>query len=474
MVTGGAGFIGSNLADALLGAGGTVTVFDDLSRQGSELNLAWLEARHPDRLRFVRGDVRDAAAVAEVVTGADVVYHLAGQTAVTTSVADPRSDFEANLLGTFNVLEAARRSPAPPIVVYASTNKVYGSLEHIALVEHATRHDFADLSSGIDETQPLDPQSPYGCSKGSAELYVRDYHRLYGLRTISFRQSCIYGPRQMGVEDQGWVAWFVRAAVRGEAITIFGDGKQVRDLLYVDDLIDAYVRAVDRIETTAGQVFNVGGGPPAQCPSGGVRPPPLRNRRAAPRTGAPGRGTAERPEGFLLRRREGRARAGLACDRRAGDGLGGTHGSYPRGGAYASHSILRGSRRPAIVRILIALTYFRPYVSGLTIYADRLAVRLAERGHQVTVLTSRHAPSLPRSEQADRIRIVRVPVALRVSKGVVMPTYPAAAAKRSRSHDLVNAHLPQLEAVPLAAVARLLRRPYVITYHCDVVLPPAP
>jgi CDP-paratose 2-epimerase len=261
VVTGGAGFIGSNLADALLHAGGTVTVFDDLSRQGSELNLAWLEGRHHERLRFVHGDVRDAARVAEVVTGADVVYHLAGQTAVTTSVADPRGDFQANLLGTFNVLEAARLAPAQPIVVYASTNKVYGSLEHIALVEHATRHDFADLAAGIDETQPLDPQSPYGCSKGSAELYVRDYHRLYGLRTIAFRQSCIYGPRQLGVEEQGWVAWFVRAAVRGEALTIFGDGKQVRDLLYVDDLIDAYVRAVDRIETTAGQIYNIGGGP---------------------------------------------------------------------------------------------------------------------------------------------------------------------------------------------------------------------
>jgi CDP-paratose 2-epimerase len=260
VVTGGAGFIGSNLAEALLRAGGTVTVFDDLSRQGSERNLAWLDGRHHDRVRFVRGDVRDAARVEEVVTGADVVYHLAGQTAVTTSVVDPRGDFEANLLGTFNVLEAARRSPVQPIVVYASTNKVYGSLEHTALVEHATRHDFADLAAGIDETQPLDPQSPYGCSKASAELYVRDYHRLYGLRTIAFRQSCIYGPRQLGVEEQGWVAWFIRAAVRGEEITIFGDGKQVRDLLYVDDLIDVYLRAVDRIEMTAGQVYNIGGG----------------------------------------------------------------------------------------------------------------------------------------------------------------------------------------------------------------------
>jgi CDP-paratose 2-epimerase len=261
VVTGGAGFIGSNLADALLAAGGTVSVFDNLSRQGSDLNLAWLEGRYRDGLRFVRGDVRDAAAVDAVLAGADVVYHLAGQTAVTTSVADPRADFEANVLGTLNVLEAARLRPVHPIVLYASTNKVNGSLEHVGIVERETRYDFAELEAGIDETQPVDLQSPYGCSKGSAEFYVRDYYRLYGVPTIALRQSCIYGPRQLGMEDQGWVGWFVRAAILRDEITIFGDGKQLRDLLYVDDLIDAYLRAVDRIETAAGEVYNIGGGP---------------------------------------------------------------------------------------------------------------------------------------------------------------------------------------------------------------------
>ncbi len=236
-----------------------MTVFDNLSRPGGELNLAWLRRRRG--LRFVRGDVRDASGVDEVLADADVVYHLAGQTAVTTSIADPRADFESNLVGTLNVLEAARRVRKPPIVVYASTNKVYGSLEHVALVERATRYDFAELHTGVDEAQPVDLQSPYGCSKGSAEFYVRDYHRVYGVPTVVFRQSCIYGPRQLGVEDQGWVGWFVLASILHEEITLFGDGKQLRDLLYVTDLVDAYLRAVDRIRTTAGEVYNIGGGP---------------------------------------------------------------------------------------------------------------------------------------------------------------------------------------------------------------------
>jgi CDP-paratose 2-epimerase len=261
LVTGGAGFLGSNLVSELLEDGSRVTVFDSLSRPGSELNLEWLRSRHGGAMTFAQGDVRDADAVARAVAEVDVVYHLAGQTAVTASVIDPRADFEQNALGTLNVLEAARRSSANPIVVYASTNKVYGALPGVRVVEEETRYALLDHDVGIDESRPLDFHSPYGCSKGAADQYVRDYHRVYGLRTVVLRQSCLYGPRQMGVEDQGWVAWFLIAALFGLPITIYGDGKQVRDLLYVDDAVAALRSVVDRIEVTAGEIYNVGGGP---------------------------------------------------------------------------------------------------------------------------------------------------------------------------------------------------------------------
>lgn len=262
LVTGGAGFIGCNLADRLLRDGHTVTLFDSLARPGAELNLAWLRERHGERLRFIRGDVRSAEAVSAVVAEAQVVYHLAGQTAVTTSVADPRGDFAANLVGTLNVLEAARCSQEPPIVVYASSNKVYGSMSDEEIVETPTRYAFRDLPRGVSEQHPLAFESPYGCSKGASDQYVLAYGRLYDLPTIVFRQSCIYGPRQMGIEDQGWVAWFILAAALRREITIFGSGKQVRDLLYVDDLLDAYELAVRAIDRTRGRAFNIGGGAP--------------------------------------------------------------------------------------------------------------------------------------------------------------------------------------------------------------------
>lgn len=260
LITGGAGFIGVNLAERLLGDGQGVTIIDNLSRRGSEHNLAWLQARHGTRLRFIHGDIREAGLLDTVVPGHAVIYHLASQTAVTTSVRAPREDFEINALGTLNVLEAARHCTPPPIVVFASTNKVYGALEHLAIDEQATRYTLRDLPAGIDETQPLDFHSPYGCSKGAADQYVRDYQRIYGLPTVVFRQSCIYGPRQMGVEDQGWVAWFVIAALTGRPITIYGTGKQVRDLLYIDDLVEALLLAVSHIAVTAGQIYNIGGG----------------------------------------------------------------------------------------------------------------------------------------------------------------------------------------------------------------------
>jgi len=260
LITGGAGFIGSNLAHRLIGEGHHVVVYDNLSRRGADQNAAWLRSQHGGRWTFVQADIRDAAHLRLAAARADVIYHLASQVAVTTSVLDPRHDFEVNALGTFNVLEAARLSGRRPIVVYASTNKVYGGMEDAAVVEAAGRYAYRDYPSGIPESFPLDFHSPYGCSKGAGDQYVRDYARIYDLPTVVFRQSCIYGRRQFGIEDQGWIAWFIIAVATGQPITIYGDGKQVRDVLWVDDLLDCYQAAVDRISVSAGQVFNVGGG----------------------------------------------------------------------------------------------------------------------------------------------------------------------------------------------------------------------
>ena len=261
LVIGGAGFIGSNLVSNLLTAGQNVTVLDALVRPGTAHNLTWLQS-HPQnhRLRVIQADVRDFAAVQVAVRDAEVIYHLAGQVAVTTSVSDPRLDFDNNALGTLNVLEAARLAGHRPVIVFTSTNKVYGGLEQVAVVEEQHRYRFAHCPNGISEDQPLDFHSPYGCSKGAADQYVRDYARIYGLPTVVFRMSCIYGPRQFGTEDQGWVAHFIIAALTGSPITIYGDGKQVRDVLFVDDLVRAFRLAADNIDTAAGEVFNIGGG----------------------------------------------------------------------------------------------------------------------------------------------------------------------------------------------------------------------
>jgi CDP-paratose 2-epimerase len=261
-ITGGAGFIGCNLADACIRAGHHVTLYDNLSRRGSEANLKWLRAAHGSGgFDFTQGDIRDYAAVLKAARGQEVVYHLAAQTAVTTSVTNPRSDFEINALGTFNVLEAARQAADNPVFLFASTNKVYGGMDDAVVAEGPTRYSLPGYPEGVSEVRPLDFHSPYGCSKGAADQYVRDYARIYGLRSVVFRQSCIYGQRQMGVEDQGWVAWFIIAAVAGKPITIYGNGKQVRDLLHVDDLVRAFQIATEKIDSTAGQVYNLGGGP---------------------------------------------------------------------------------------------------------------------------------------------------------------------------------------------------------------------
>ncbi len=261
LVTGGAGFIGSNYVHRLLTRGERVLIYDNLSRPGSQINLRWLRDTYGEKsIQIVSGDIRDSGLLTVAAREADVIVHLAAQVAVTTSVAKPREDFEINALGTFNVMEAARLNGRQPTVIYASTNKVYGGMEEVKTVEKPTRYEYAEYPHGIPETLGLDFHSPYGCSKGAGDQYVRDYSRIYDIPTVVLRQSCIYGPRQFGVEDQGWVAWFIIAAVMGHPITIYGDGKQVRDILFVEDLLNAYDAAIDRIDQVAGSVYNIGGG----------------------------------------------------------------------------------------------------------------------------------------------------------------------------------------------------------------------
>ena len=262
VVTGGAGFIGCNAAAAWMRRGHEVVVVDDLSRRGTDKNLEWLRTQGP--VVFERTDIRDANALDSSLKkhrGAHAVVHLAAQVAVTTSVTDPRTDFEINALGTFNVLESVRRHCPEAAVLFASTNKVYGSLPHAEVKDVGGRYELARLPHGVSEEEALDFHSPYGCSKGAADQYVIDYGRIYGLRTVSLRQSCIYGRRQFGIEDQGWVAWFTIAAILDKPISIYGDGKQVRDVLFVDDLCELYDACIENIDRVKGNAFNVGGGP---------------------------------------------------------------------------------------------------------------------------------------------------------------------------------------------------------------------
>lgn len=260
LVTGGAGFVGSNLAHALLSEGERVIVADNFSRDGVRKNAAWLRAQHGDRVRIEQVDVRDAARIAPLVRQSKQVFHLAAQVAVTTSLEDPATDLQTNVIGTFNVLEAARSMRTPPAVLFTSTNKVYGGMEEVAVELAGDAYRYADGRAGITEEARLDFHSPYGCSKGAADQYVHDYARIYGLPTVVFRMSCIYGTRQFGTEDQGWVAHFGRALYGSGPITIYGDGHQVRDILWIDDLVEAMRLAMGKIDTVAGEVFNVGGG----------------------------------------------------------------------------------------------------------------------------------------------------------------------------------------------------------------------
>jgi CDP-paratose 2-epimerase len=261
LVTGGAGFIGSNYVARLIRRGDQVTIFDNLSRAGSKMNIEWLNSINPNAFSLIEADIRNFEALQKAIMDVDVIVHLAGQVAVTTSVTNPVDDFEINAKGTLNVLEAVRNSNSKPIVIYASTNKVYGGMEDVVVQENATNYSYLDFPYGISEKFPLDFHSPYGCSKGSGDQYVRDYYRIYDIPTVVLRQSCIYGPRQFGVEDQGWLAWFIIAILTGKNISIFGDGKQVRDVLFIDDLLDLYDLCIEKIDISAGQVYNIGGGP---------------------------------------------------------------------------------------------------------------------------------------------------------------------------------------------------------------------
>lgn len=260
LVTGGAGFIGSNITDHFLQKGDDVVVFDNLYRPGVKHNIQWLLEKHGEGFNLIEGDVRDFEAVLDAVKGAQIIFHTAGQTAVTTSVENPRDDFQINALGALNVLESARAAGDDAVIFYTSTNKVYGRMADMPVVENDTRYMYEFNTDGVNESQPLDFHSPYGCSKGAADQYMHDYSRIYGMKTIVFRMGSIYGPHQFGMEDQAWIAYFVIAAVNNWPITIYGDGKQVRDVLFIRDLLWAFELAAGNIEVTAGQIYNIGGG----------------------------------------------------------------------------------------------------------------------------------------------------------------------------------------------------------------------
>jgi CDP-paratose 2-epimerase len=264
LITGGAGFVATNVAHRILSSGRDVILFDNLSRPGVEQNVAWLRQEHGRRVRLQLGDIRDRDAVHRVVRQAGQIFHFAAQVAVTTSLVEPFLDFEVNAGGTLNLLEAVRACDSPPSVLFTSTNKVYGDLEDIGLEKGDTRYEPSDAvlrSNGISEARCLEFHSPYGCSKGVAEQYVLDYARTFGLRTVVFRMSCIYGPHQFGNEDQGWVAHFLIATMNKQPLTIYGDGLQVRDVLFVEDLVDAMLLAQQNIDALSGRAFNIGGGP---------------------------------------------------------------------------------------------------------------------------------------------------------------------------------------------------------------------
>ncbi len=262
LITGCAGFIGCHLAEYFLNVGKEVIGLDNLSRKGGDANLKWLQALQGN-IKFCKVDIRDFKDISEVFMKHgpfELIFHMAAQVAVTTSITDPREDFEINALGTFNLIEATRLYSPDAFFEFASTNKVYGKMDDVGVIERNGRYEYDKLLNGVNENHNLDFHSPYGCSKGAADQYIRDYNRIYGLKTVVLRQSCIYGTRQFGIEDQGWVAWFIIASLLNKPLTIYGDGKQIRDILWIDDLVDVYVRLFENADKVAGKIFNIGGG----------------------------------------------------------------------------------------------------------------------------------------------------------------------------------------------------------------------
>jgi CDP-paratose 2-epimerase len=265
LITGCAGFIGTHLTKRFLDTGNIVYGIDDLSRKGSEVNLEWILSQdNLNNFHFNKNDIRDYEKLNNIFKTDgpfDLIIHEAAQVAVTTSVINPREDFEINALGTFNLLESTRIYSPDSCFIFASTNKVYGGMDSLEVIEKNSRYEYESLSKGVDENFPLDFHSPYGCSKGAADQYVRDYHRIYNLNTVVLRQSCIYGTQQYGVEDQGWVAWITIASILDKQITIYGDGMQIRDILWIDDLVDIYFAIFENKNLVSGEIYNIGGGP---------------------------------------------------------------------------------------------------------------------------------------------------------------------------------------------------------------------